>query len=306
AASFGLVRDCDSFITDDPDPGPVRIEALSDRGTFTTVSDLTHGSGADLEGPSGVAIDQARDRALVVEGPRRALIAVDLATGDRAVVADDDIGAGPSLTALHSVAWDAAGQRAFVAGSDGVFEVDVASGDRRLVSSETVGGGVEFNAGRIAWDAIGARLLMTSIDLIAVVAIDPQSGARTEFTGPTRGAGPQFENMRGVVVDDVAGVAYVSDVNRNALVAVDLDTGDRTIVAGESRGTGPTLANVQMFALSIDGMRMSALDWSSDRVLEIDLLTGSRTVLTDQGLDGRTPWAMARWDRFNRLILVRR
>lgn len=86
--------------------------------------------------PSDVVLDAANDRALVVDSDLDALLAVDLASGDRTILSDSSTGTGTDFLVPFSVAVDAANNRALVIdrGFDALFVVELGSGERAIAS----------------------------------------------------------------------------------------------------------------------------------------------------------------------------
>jgi len=75
-------------------------------------------------------------RAADTAGKRFALVFVDLASGDRTVIADDTTGVGPDFSAEQSLAHDPATDVVYVidTGTDAAYAVDLTSGDRVFLS----------------------------------------------------------------------------------------------------------------------------------------------------------------------------
>ena len=120
------------------------------------------GSGTRFRNPAFVALDPARSRALVGEGSGDTLLAVDLGTGARSVVADPFAGSGPDFSALKGLTVDPEGSRAYVfdRNSDAVLTVELADdvlGDRTILYQGT---GSEFSSVRdLVFDSVEKRVL---------------------------------------------------------------------------------------------------------------------------------------------------
>ena len=168
---------------------------LSNNSTPDNVNPLT--------GPIGIAIDSANGRALLVDlGPvataadvRPAIVAVNLASGARTIVSNDDRPTDrlppvpPATTGLpinpfnNPVGIVLDGSRALVtdAGLRAVLAVDLATGARTVLSSGTVPDAVSTwgNPLAIALDTANNRALVADNRLGAVVAVSLANGART-------------------------------------------------------------------------------------------------------------------------------
>jgi len=87
-------------------------------------------------------LDSANNRVLVADEILDALIAVDLSTGNRTVLSDDNdtnnsniaVGRGPSFIAPSGLVLDSANNRVFVGDANSVIVVDMPTGDRAISS----------------------------------------------------------------------------------------------------------------------------------------------------------------------------
>ncbi|MCC4271800.1 hypothetical protein LL254_13860 [Marinobacter nauticus] len=208
--------------------------------------------------------DTAKNRLLVADATLRAVVAVDLESGDRTILSGDDqsggdIGEGPflSLSNVTAMALDAINNRVLVVASDAVLAVDLDSGDRAFVSEgdgseETdIGTGPEIlKPIDLALDAINSRLLVlghVNGDEEApgyLMSVDLTSGDRTLISSPDIGNGNPVElpvavaldadNNRALILDSAFG--FDIDQRPPSIVAVDLDSGDRSVVSGQDLG----------------------------------------------------------------------
>jgi len=87
-----------------------------------------------LAGPLGIALDSANNRALVVDRDLDALIAIDLDSGARTIVSDNNT--GPNLATPQAIALDSANNRALVVDSvlDALIVIELGSGERAVSS----------------------------------------------------------------------------------------------------------------------------------------------------------------------------
>jgi len=212
-------------------------------GNRTIVSDVSTGSGPGFFDPSSITLDAANNRALIIDqidyrGIQRALVAVDLATGNRTIVSDASTSSGPVFVNPIRVTLDTANKRALVIdgtfGSNALLAVDLATGDRTIVSDVSKGSGPAFiNLTGVTLDAANKRALVTDskFGLLALVAVDLTTGNRTIVTDASTGSGPAFISPDIVTLDAANNRALVIDSGLNALVAVELVSGDRVIVS---------------------------------------------------------------------------
>lgn len=147
------------------------------------VSDAAIGSGPTSDSSVGVAVEGEQAWVLHDDGATRTLIEIDLLTGQRTILADEDHGAGPWITALP---WQLVleGDRILIStgdlggfGTGSVIAVDRATGDRTIVSDPVTGTGPALE---IPSDMTvdGSRVLVSDLAQ-AIIAVDLVTGGRT-------------------------------------------------------------------------------------------------------------------------------
>ncbi|HVS18456.1 MAG TPA: hypothetical protein VMT18_07645, partial [Planctomycetota bacterium] len=237
--------------------GLLRVDLRDgDRSLVSSATGI--GVGPPLRQGTGLMLDTSTDarRAIVCDRGREALLAIDLAPGDRALVSGEGVGAGPPFQAeewfgIHGdFHIDGGHGSAWVADQGGglmayrLLHVDLASGDRSVVSGPGVGGGpplMRYSAMTV--DEVGQRAFLAQIEPRRVLEVDLATGDRRELSGPSNGAGPLFPTYGyGIDWDDVAGrvvwTGYTGEV-----IGVDAVSGDRESLAqlDPSQGPGPLL-----------------------------------------------------------------
>lgn len=107
-------------------------------GDRTVLSGPGVGAGPDLKRPHSGLLDADRDRLLVIErdlgANEEAIVAIDLATGDRTILVQESDGTGPILDGTSALASGRFEEQLFVVASAGVLLLDLESGDRVLYS----------------------------------------------------------------------------------------------------------------------------------------------------------------------------
>jgi len=249
----------------------------------TVVSDAATGSGPLLDQPSGLAVDAANGRVLVLDYTP-ALFAVDLGSGDRTIVSDSMTGSGPALESSY-FAHDAVLGMAVSASQDRVVEVDLVTGDRTEITSRAVGSGVEaFSMEGIAFD--GERLLTADDHLDAVVAIDRTSGERSYVSSFLIGSGPSMWRPAYAALDAAGSRILEFDDWRGALLATSMLDASRSFIydLDAGTGTGPSLFATDL--LVAGGTTFVA---SFNRVGSVDLATGARTEVSGPDVGAGPP-----------------
>ncbi len=156
-------------------------------GDRTILSDnVDAGTGPVFDRPVSIVIDAANNRALVSDlidaTSEGRLFAIDLATGNRTIVADNSTGAGPVLGRMTYITLDAPNDRVYAYnGAGSFFTIDLASGDRTLISSYSGNSGpTNVNKIGLALDRRHGSLLYSNSDdnyIHAVDFYDPVFGA---------------------------------------------------------------------------------------------------------------------------------
>ena len=171
------------------------------------------GSGTALELPRSVVVDG--NRALVGDASLRAILSVDLATGDRDVLSDSTHGQGPLFVSPNSLALMGGDVLVLDASLNTLFSVDLATGDREAVSGGGVGVGTPFtSAVGLAFDPAAWEALVTQQWPAQVMLLDadPLTGDRGVLASSVIGLGPRLAYPAGIVFD--AAMARVIVLNR--------------------------------------------------------------------------------------------
>jgi len=232
------------------------------------------GSGVPFTGERQIVIDAGRNRALVSDwnDGRDAILAVDLATGNRTLLFETARGSGPFFDDPRDVALDLRRGRAIVSdpGSDGdqILAVDLRTGDRSVIAPYPTG----TPEGIVVEEARDRILIADIVDVI--YAMDPVTGARTVLSDATTGAGPAIDNPKDLAVDAARDRVLVAA--SGGLFAVDLATGDRTALTG----AGPSIDSLQDVEIDAANGRAIVLDADGEALVAVDLATGDRTTLS--------------------------
>ena len=219
-------------------------------GVRTLVSGDGVGGGPELVQPVDVALDDSTGstRALVLDVGLKAVVAVDLTTGDRSVLSGPGAGLGTALILWPGVvlSLEVAGGSAWVMDSGAEFfehrlvVVDLVTGNRTLISGDGVGAGPTLIFSEdLAIDSAGGRAI-TFINK-EVAAIDLMTGDRSVLSGAGVGSGPPLGSPVLVSWDEARDRALVYGIQAG-VTAVDGTTGDRVLLAKFDETKGPALA----------------------------------------------------------------
>ena len=112
----------------------VKIDLATERSEELSSNEA--GTGPTIGVLSGAVLDRGNNRILVTEPTKHAVMAVDLATGNRSVLSSEKfgIGSGPSLGSASDIAIDTQNNIAYVSstGPDQLYTVNLATGERNL------------------------------------------------------------------------------------------------------------------------------------------------------------------------------
>lgn len=204
------------------------------------------GSGLGFGDPVGIAILNPTSLLVVdIGNGRNALIQVNIATGNRTIISSPTVGSGPPFLTPLSVTASALGD-IFVADTtlDAVVGVDPITGARSIISGcpqgddpcpeSLVGSGPAFLRILSIAAETPRSLIVTDVDLGAVVRVNIGTGDRIIVSDASTGQGPVFFNPVGLTVDS-NGVIFVADAGHGAIFRVDPVSGNRSIVSKQTR-----------------------------------------------------------------------
>jgi hypothetical protein len=273
-------------------------------------------AGPILQNTTKVVLDTTTNpaRGIAYDSQRNAIVAVDLATGERTILSDSDTpdSVNPFDNQLTDLVLDPAGNRLLVAERNSpnmddarILGVDLTTGERTIVSSNgfpdmmNLFGRAQLH---LTLDTITnpARLLVSDAQKKMIFAVSLANGARMILSdnsaGTVSGALNPFLDPKSIALDftNSPGRALVLDGSR--VVAVELVNGGRLIVSDNDPGMNGGDANpfdCCPLDIAIDGPRVRALItdgfeyavnpppvFSPVRVLAMSLVTGDRTIFS--------------------------
>lgn len=290
----------------------------------------TGGNGPDLRLLRSQVLDLANNRIFILEGFNgdMRLFAVDIPSGNRALIASSTRGSGQALNFAEPMALDLANNRMlladFVGNIDGagrgaLLAVDLDSGNRTVISgfnrttSSLVGGGTEFILPiSLDFDPLNNRVLIAvrgfRSNFDTVFMVDLATGARSVVSGFNRdndqivGAGTNLTKIKGARLIDNNQAVAVDDSLETAVI-IDLATGDRKLLPGNGIGNGPSFGNPRgMVAM---GENLIVSDAQLNQLFKVDKITGDREVMVD-GSDTlmNKPQVLALDEEGNRLLVI--
>ncbi|MCB9732823.1 MAG: hypothetical protein H6745_09455 [Deltaproteobacteria bacterium] len=251
------------------------------------------GSGPTFADPSGVVVDPMGRVVYVADDGANAILAIDLVTGARTVVADST-SSGVVLEEPRGLGWDAANGRLLVPDNalDAVVAIDIATGMGTTVSDDSSvdDASSDFGSprGAVVVEPAGTTALVADTARDAVYRIDLADGTRTYLAHDV----PLLDGVQTLELDAannrvlVTASSSTSDTVLDALLAVDLTSGAITVLANKSTDTTPVGTGVDMTnprGVVLDAVNGVAyvLDADLDALVAIDLTTLERTIVAD-------------------------
>lgn len=269
----------DALLTVDP--------ATGDR---TEIFTAKTGEGPLLGAPVAALLDDTGDIALVADADLRALLALDVKTGTRWVINDESDGGAP-MDRLLDMAWDRAGERAFLIGSIPLggfawqLELHTVDLSQGLGPTAPMAGRVThvISGPANCWSADyheDVGLVVACSDDGGMYRLDPDTGKVDHvysYEWPPVGTGPSLLFPSALRLDPLRGRAVYFDERRDGLFHLKLASGERQWLRswGSSQSYSPF---PRVFDLDVPNDRAIVVDgrWSS--VLSMDLTSDGGVV----------------------------
>lgn len=248
-------------------------------------------NGESLADVSAFTVDAANHRALVVDGSRDALVAVDLSTGHAHDLSTAD--ASKPLVTATSIVLDVANNAVFVGSLNTITRVALNSGARTIISggAAAAGGGPALTYSPLlaldTYTTPGTPRLVgaVSVDYYAstasIITVDPVTGNRQviALTGPNSVA--PFRPTAVALDPNTHRLLVLNAAAPAALMSVDLVTGNCTIISDQSNasalvfspGAGLTIRGGQAFVAQAHG-----------EIVSIDLSSGAQQTVVHSRL----------------------
>lgn len=259
-----------------------------DGSQFTQLSSDTVGTGNSFSSPRQLELDSANNSAIVWNDGSSSLNAVDLATGDRSVIADNsgDHGMGNALTTIYSLAVNLATDTAYNMDSFGVTEVDLTTGTR---SVPVLTGAVPYFPRTAFYDAGRDSIVNWQFVQDQLIGIDATTYLGSVISAPgTSGiAAPYISQVvHKTLTDQYLVNGFAANTNggdTDSLLVIDPDTGDRSILMEDSLGTGPGVEFGTNIAFDAASQSIYSLEANTVSLIKLDLSTNKRSLISGDG-----------------------
>ncbi|MCA8977506.1 MAG: Ig-like domain-containing protein [Planctomycetes bacterium] len=206
-------------------------------GARRIVARHSFGTGPGMAMPRDLCLNADGTLAYVLDDSwdgLRAILEINLATGSRRIVADDNTGSGTQLRDLQGIALDPTANRLLVtdASLPGILSVDPVTGDRFLFLDGSIGSPQITRPRRLLVDAVRNRAFVIDNRFYipnppSVVEVNLSTGVRRTVSGPGVGSGANLSIPNGIALDTPNNRLLVTERDLDQLIAIDLSTGDR-------------------------------------------------------------------------------
>ncbi len=253
-----------------------------------------------------IAVHPDGSVAYITDRNRKAIIIVNLATGERGILSDDDdegtaFGGGPAFQSPRGIAFHPDGDQLLVtdAGGDGsLYSVSLhpaTRGNRTIVSGSGVAGTSGPALGTISGITIRGNSVYGVRNAVAsasIVKVDLDSMDRTTVSLhtvvggiPVAGTGLPFKELtRSIVHVPNTDRLFVAELTGGRFVSVDPEDGHRIHHSLVTRGTGPQIGYAS--TMQVDEGVIYLADSARRALLTIDPITGNRSVISDADHEG--------------------
>jgi hypothetical protein len=256
--AFGALRAIDGYSdqsvivsTDD-----ALFDVNPSNGTRKIISNSTTGTGPALDLPQTLSVDRNLNRALLINhfAVPRALLAIDLTSGQRTELASEDRGDGEFPNFISDAAYDQSQQQLQMAegwneATAGLVAIDLADRKRDLVSDQAA---IErWDATALALDPDSGLLYAARSGLFtnasspnpgaSLLSLDPRTGKLKTISDEIVDATMQrWKALTGLALDaeNHRMLGLVSTNDSSALLAFDLDDGTQSLIADATTGSG--------------------------------------------------------------------
>lgn len=248
------------------------------------LTNASNGSGADLSLPRYFKVDADDNRAIVWNGGNSSLSSVDLATGNRSVLADNSgsFGTGTTLTSYNSMALHETSDISWLFTGPTILEVDLATGNRSVASTS---GTIVSSPISSLYDASRDRIVQWSAgDQMVAVDAATYAGTTLSASGTSGVFIPWSRQVAHSLLSDqylINGFStswYLNDTD--SIISIDPDTGARSELVTDRLGTGPAVENPRNIVFDAASQAVYVLENNDQKLVKLDLATNVRTTIS--------------------------
>ena len=249
-------------------------------GAITTISSVPRDHPLAFDLVRSMVFDPSRNRVLMGDEGFDAIIAVDIATGERSEVRARSLGEGPRLRQPQFMVIAEDLGLLYIADQGGnasprLFEIELLTGARRQLAT------FDDHITSLALDQQN-RVAYVS-HLREVIAVDVKSGASTVVASENVGLGAPVGVLNGLLWDSERQQLLIADGEQQSIVAFDPATGLRSVVSkAESVGAGPPFSVNHSMTFAGDPNALFVSNQGSGIVIRVDMATGDRSIFLEE------------------------
>lgn len=262
-------------------------------GVRTELSGPLVGSGAGFSDPTKIILDATSNpaRALVLDTGLKALLAVDLANGDRTIVSS-------GFSFPRDLTLDAANNRVLVTDvatnltAQALLAVDLITSSRTVLSDAGTGTGANFILPTgVVLDSVSnpgtPRALVSDGQQAGLIAVNLVNGDRSMFSSssPSFGFGIPFLLPSDSVLDTVNRNVLVTDLSHGNVISVSLASRNRFLISGRNAadesvlGSGPILSFPSALDADFTNGVAFVVSGNHAAVMAMDIVSGDRVMI---------------------------
>jgi DNA-binding beta-propeller fold protein YncE len=265
-----------------PGDNRIDVQARDARGANSDASvTVQRESITTWQRATDAVIDDARNRALMIDQNHDMVFAVDLATGRPKVIADPSVDLGPSFAAPSEIEIDPAGDRAFLLATGALFQIDLDTHERTAIL---------LSLGSLyITDLVYANGLYAAGGNTFFEIQLPSGQPRVISADANAAQGPILQAATALTVDSDRQRAYLAHQDDGTIKSVAMGSGTRTLFTGGGVGSGPNISGPLAMAFDRANERLFVTDEYSHALYSVALADGARSVLADAAVGTGVP-----------------
>jgi uncharacterized protein YjiK len=277
--------------------------------TLSILSDEKHGTGPNFVDVRGLAFDPENNRVFVGDRELAAIFVVDLNTGNRTILTDNNTEPGFYLSWYATLDYDVINHQLYTISDSALIKIDVATGNMSITADEITGEGERIDDySLLTVDPAANKAFISNIfNPSRYLSIDLTTGDRTTIADSTVGDGPKLNRTTDMVLnsDRTALLVFGESSDGSKLIQVDITTGERSIISDKNTNTGAVFEFVQGIIADNTGERLWLSDFGAEQIIAVDLDSGNSQALPEPNpeLPLRDPSGLL-MDSANKRLLV--
>jgi hypothetical protein len=276
-----IPEDNKAYFSDAALKGLFSIDLSSGERLLISSNSEERGTGTDFQEPCAFSLDVNQQAMYVIDCQLNTVFSVDLNTGDRTFISNNQDHSGPELHSPLSIVFESTQNRLIVGDSQlkALVAINIETGERSIFSSSDIGDGPSVESPlSLTLDVENDRILFGNAtyyaDQGAIISADLETGNRTTISDSSLGEGEKLDAPLTInIIDDQK--VIVSDNGSSVPIEIDLMSGDRSPL------------NLSSLSYSYDTDN-SAIDSTSEKlyissnqvIYEMDKATRSRRVIS--------------------------